>query len=360
MKLVHGGDLASYHHQFPGKPVLDFSANINPLGLAQGVRQAYLDSLEECTHYPDPLCRSLRAALSSFEGVPEDWILCGNGASDLICRIAWALRPKNALLLAPTFADYERALTATGCTVNYHLLVEENDFLVDDSILEAIEDVELVFLCNPNNPTGSIIQDSLMKRIITKCRQAGVMLVLDECFMDFLDDGEKHSCKPELGQWGGLLILRAFTKIFAIPGLRLGYLLCSDAGLLARIDSAGPTWAVSVPAQRCGVAAIGETAYLNELRRNLTIWREELTQGLQELGCMTYPSFTNYIFFRAQVGLAVDVRPHGVMLRDCSNYIGLCDGFYRTAVRTREENQVLLGAVAAALGKKVAARSGAN
>lgn len=342
MKLVHGGDLTSYHQQFPQKEVLDFSANINPLGIAEGVRRAYLACIEQCAHYPDPLCRELRAAIGGFEGVPEEWVLCANGASDLICRIAWALQPKTALLLAPTFADYERSLAAAGCAIRYHMLAEEQDFQLQPAILQDLDGIDLLFLCNPNNPTGSVIDPNLMEQIVQQCQARGIYLIVDECFLDFLPDGEAYSCKRYLQQSDHLLILRAFTKIFAIPGLRLGYLLSADAPLLACIAHAGPTWAVSVPAQRCGVAAIQESADLAKLRRLLPQWRRQIEQGLDALGCKVYPSSANYLLFRTKKGLADAVRPHGILLRDCANYVGLCAGYYRTAVRTESENAVLL------------------
>lgn len=351
MALVHGGDLFSYRQQFPGKQVLDFSANINPLGLADRVRQALMTCADDCLHYPDPLCRELCSALAGYEHLPESWILCGNGASDLISRIAWGIRPQTALLLAPTFADYERALTPTGCSVRYYHLREENNFLVDEHILEAISGCNLVFLCNPNNPTGSIIAPDLMKRILDHCREQNATLVIDECFMDFLPPDEQCSMKPHLGG-GNLLILKAFTKIFAMPGLRLGYLLCADSTLLARIEQSGPSWAVSIPAQRCGVAAIQAASCLNELAQLLPGWRKQVADGLRDLGCKVYPSSANYMLFRSEKGLAEAVRPHGLMIRDCSNYIGLEEGFYRTAVRTAEENTVLLQTLEAVLGKK--------
>lgn len=342
MSHIHGGDLTTFRQQFPDTPVLDFSANINPLGLPQGVKDALVGGMEAYTHYPDPQNRALRQALSAYEGVKEEWILPGNGASDIICRIAWSLRPKKALLLAPTFAEYERSLVAAGCGLVYHDLREEDGFVLTDVLLEQIDGVDLVFLCNPNNPTGALIPFPLLANILAKCRETGAILAVDECFLDFTEDCEAATMKRLLASADNLLILRAFTKIFAMPGLRLGYLLCSNRTLLNQLESAGPLWNVSVPAQLCGIAAVGETAYLAELRRQLPVWRAQLASGLEELGCRVYPGAANYLLFRAREGLAADLRPRGILLRECANFRGLSPEFYRAAVRAREENSILL------------------
>ena len=345
MQLIHGGDLVSCQTNYPGVPVLDFSANINPLGLAPGVEKALAGTAAVSVHYPDPLCRELRAALSRFEGKPAEQILCGGGAADLIYRLAFGLRPKTALLPAPTFAEYALALAAAGCKVTHLDLAEGSGFALDEGILDALDGAEIVFLCNPNNPTGRVTDRRLMERILARCREAGATLVVDECFLDFLEDGEKYSMKPLLGEGEKLVILRAFTKIFAIQGLRLGYALCGNKALLARIEAAGPPWAVSAPAQLCGCAAVEETAYLRETRRVVALGRAQLEQGLAALGCTVYPSAANYLMFRARPGLAADLMPKGILLRNCENYRGLCPGYYRTAVRTKEENKTLLEAI---------------
>lgn len=345
IKHQHGGDITSFQKEYPDTPVYDFSANINPLGLPGGIRDALTGSLDQYMQYPDPQCRNLRAALGEYEGVPPEWIICGNGASDLISRIAWSLRPEEALLPAPTFAEYERALEAAGCEVHRHILREENGFLLDDSFPEAIREVGVVFLCNPNNPTGALTDPELIVAAQQHCRATGATLVIDECFLDFAQDGEQYSMKRYLKEMDNLVILRAFTKIFAIPGLRLGYALSSNKRLLEAMEKAGPLWNVSVPAQLCGVAATKETGYLAETRRQLPVWREQLSQGLAALGCTVFPSAANYVFFHTRAGLVADLRPKGILLRDCANFSGLADGYYRAAVRTQRENAVLLDAI---------------
>lgn len=349
-RQVHGGDLAAYSAEFPGIVPLDFSANINPLGMPQAVAAALESSKEACTHYPDPLCGELKRALAEYEQVPQGWILCGNGASDLIWRIAWALRARQALLPAPTFLDYQRALEAAGSTVCHHFLSAVGEFQVGQPFLEAISaETGVVFLCNPNNPTGSLAAPELLRKILERCREVGAVLVLDECFLDFVPNSHEHSLIKYLGEYDNLVILKAFTKIFAMPGLRLGYLLSSNLRLLEGLEAMGPTWSVSVPAQLCGIAAVKQRGYLKETRRVLPVWRRDLSWGLAGLGCKVHQSQANYLFFKAAPGLAQRLKPKGILIRDCSNYAGLEPGYFRVAVRTPDENKLLLKGMEAVL-----------
>ena len=177
--LTHGGDWMGYREQF-GRDALDFSANVSPLGLPKGVADAIAAALPQADRYPDPLCRTLRAALSEAEGLPAEQILCGNGAADLIFRLALAVKPRRALVTAPTFAEYATALETVGCTVERFALNEANDFAVTEEFLDAIvPGVEIVFLCQPNNPTGQLASPALVRRAAVRCAACGAVLAVD-------------------------------------------------------------------------------------------------------------------------------------------------------------------------------------
>ena len=213
MQLVHGGDWAGYRAEF-GRDALDFSANVSPLGLPEGVARAITAALPTADRYPDPLCRELRAKLALHEGVPAEQILCGNGAADLIFRLVWAKKPRRALVTAPTFAEYATALESVGCTVERFFLREQEDFAVTDAFCAAIRPgVDMVFLCQPNNPTGQLTALPLVEQILHRCAACGTLLVVDECFLDFLPDHALHTAKGLLGE-GNLVILKAFTKLY--------------------------------------------------------------------------------------------------------------------------------------------------
>ncbi|MFR1785333.1 MAG: pyridoxal phosphate-dependent aminotransferase, partial [Ruthenibacterium lactatiformans] len=223
MELTHGGDWAGYAAQYGGMP-LDFSANVSPLGLPQGVRQAVARALDGADRYPDPLCRALRKKLSGTLGVPPQSILCGNGAADLIFRLVLAEKPKRALVTAPTFAEYEQALVVAGCTADRFFLREEEGFAVTEALLERIEPgLDILFLCEPNNPTGRTTPRALLLRILERCAACGTRLVVDECFNEFLDDPAAHTLLGELEGHENLLLLRAFIKWYAMAGVRLDY-----------------------------------------------------------------------------------------------------------------------------------------
>lgn len=342
MKLVHGGDWAGYRAEF-GCDALDFSANVSPLGLPAGVAAAITNALPTADRYPDPLCRELRAALAGAEGVPADWILCGNGAADLIFRLALAVRPRRALLPAPTFAEYEAALQTVGCAVQRVFLREENEFAVTEEFTDAVTpETDIVFLCQPNNPTGQVTPPALVERLVRRCAECGAVLVVDECFLDFLPDRDAWTAKQLLRDAPQLIILKAFTKLYAMAGVRLGYALCGDATLLEKMRGAGQPWAVSSLAQAAGLAALQETAYAGAVRALIAEQRPRMAAGLRALGLRVMDGQANYLLFRATPDFGEKLRRRGAVVRSCANYPGLDAAWYRTAVRTAEENTRLL------------------
>ncbi|WP_367925409.1 threonine-phosphate decarboxylase CobD [uncultured Ruthenibacterium sp.] len=341
--LVHGGDWAGFLREY-GKMPLDFSANVSPLGLPEGVRRAIQDSLDDADRYPDPLCRRLRQKLSAFLEVPMENILCGNGAADLIFRLVAAVRPQRALVTAPTFSEYEQALKLANCEVDSFLLCPENDFSISSAILEKIQPgLDVLFLCEPNNPTGRTTSRELLMCILEKCKFCGTMLVVDECFNDFLDCPLEHTLQDALPSFKNLIILRAFTKWYAMAGIRLGYALCSNEEVLERMRQSGQPWAVSTLAQAAGSAALDEKEYSERLRQLVAEQRPALMDGLRALGCRVIPGQANYLlFYHPNLQLAERLRQRGVLVRMCKNYPGLGDGWYRVAVRTKNENHMFL------------------
>ena len=343
--LVHGGDWAGYTAEFGTMP-LDFSANVSPLGVPDGVSRAITQAAAQSDRYPDPLCRELCATIAHREEVPAEHILCGNGATDLIFRAALAGKPKKALLTAPTFAEYESALAAVCCDVVRYDLKEDQDFRLNEGFLRAITpDLDMVFLCEPNNPTGVTSPQALLLRIAEKCREKDVLLILDECFADFLDDPEAHTLKRVLNEFPNLLILKAFTKLFGMAGVRLGYCLCADMSLLEAMRGAGQPWAVSSLAQAAGIAALEERKYVEKLRRLIAAERPWLRQRLRALGLRVIPGEANYLLFACDRPLTPPLRQKGILVRGCANYPGLDGRWYRVAVRTHEENERLIASL---------------
>ena len=341
---THGGDWAGYVSQYHRLP-LDFSANVSPLGPPAGVREAMVRAMDQVSRYPDPLCRRLRERLGEHHGLPAEQILCGNGASDLIDRLALALRPKEALVTAPTFSEYAAAVTRVGCRVTAYPLRRADNFQVTEGILSWITPaLDVLFLCEPSNPAGQITDRALLEQILDKCGVCGVLAVVDECFEEFLTD-RTHSLLPFLSRHR-LLILRAFTKFYGLAGVRLGYCLSRETGLLEAMAQAGQPWPVSSLAQAAGEAALGEGDYGDRLRELIQTQREMLEGELETLGYDVIPGQANYLlFFSPDTALDQKLAAQGVLLRSCANYDGLGPGWYRIAVRGAEENRQLLQAM---------------
>lgn len=344
LQYVHGGDIQTYIDRHGFAP-LDLSANINPFGIPDAVRAAMHRAVDNCTQYPDPFCRAARQAIGAREGVNPDFLYCGNGAADVLDRLAAVLKPRKVLLTAPTFAEYERTLS--GAEIRVHNLRETDGFALTKRISDEISpDLDAVYLCNPNNPTGRTAQPALLREIVRKCTENGVKLVVDECFNDFLTDAERHTRKDLLESNPGLIILRAYTKMYAVPGVRFGWCMTADAVLIEKLYHAGQPWNVSVIAQACAEAAAKQNGWREQTARRIAEERAYLMDGLRSCGVRVYPGEANFLLFHSSdEKLDEKLRKQGIMIRNCSNYRGLGPGFYRTAVKTRDASEKLLHAL---------------
>lgn len=340
MKHIHGGDV--YHHQ----GCVDFSANCNPLGTPGKVRQAVTDSLDELVNYPQVGYESLKKAIAQYEQVNKEQVICGNGAAELIYTLILALRPRQALVLAPTFAEYEQALENLGCRVDYYGLKRECSFQPQSDFFDRLTpQVDVVFLCNPNNPTGLLLEREFLERVLDICDKHQTMLVVDECFLDFVKEPKKYSLKEELSENPHLFLLKAFTKRYAMAGVRLGYGLCQNIDLLERMGRMTQPWNLSVIAQKAGIAALKEEDYVRRGRQIVFQEIKRMKQEFQKLGIKTYDSQANYLFFEGPKDLWEKCLDKGILIRDCSNYTGLSKGYYRVAVKMPQENDRLLKAL---------------
>lgn len=338
MVSEHGGNTFDYDIYF------DFSVNLNPLGMPTNARQALVCIMSECEKYPDPFCRKLTEKLSVKENISTENIVCGNGASDLIFRIVQTLMPKKAIVLAPTFGEYEKALIQNKCKIIRHHLIEQNDFIPDSSLLDKLEDdIDMLFICNPNNPTGIIFENTLLEKIAERCIEKDIILVCDECFLDFVKDQESHSVRQFLNR--NVIILKAFTKIYAMAGLRLGYAIFGDADIANKVKESGQYWSVSVPAQIAGEAAVFEYDYVKKTVELIEEERKFLIKELLRLGFKVYPSNANFIMFRCDIPLDRMLIKGNIMIRNCESYCGLEYGYFRVAVRSHRENEILISEI---------------
>ncbi|MDD3570039.1 MAG: histidinol-phosphate transaminase [Lachnospiraceae bacterium] len=331
----HGGDI------YTNSGKIDFSANINPLGMPKSVSLAAKNAVDYSNVYPDVNCSKLKKAISIRENVGEENIICGNGAAELIFAVCMAKKPKNAVLICPSFEEYRQALEAVDCEIANFYLKEENNFKLDEEFLDVLTPrCDIIFVCNPNNPTGQMIEKDLFIKIVEKCLENDILLVADECFNDFISKNERYTVKGIENTF----ILKAFTKMYAMAGIRLGYGICSNTEFLKKIQLCMQPWNVSVMAQAAGVVAAQELGFAE---RTLCIIEEEKEYLLKELSTLAkkiYGYSANYIFFKEKNDFADRMLLSGIIIRNCSNYQGLDEGFFRIAIKGHEDNVKLIEA----------------
>ena len=341
MRSSHGGDI------YRNRVAFDFSVNVNPYGMPDSLSGAIVDSLRNAACYPDPEMTELRTALAEKElgsWAGDGNVICGNGACELIYALCSALKPKAALMPAPTFKEYEAGVEISGGKMVFDRLSENNAFQLTDSILEKITpEVSLLFLCNPNNPTGQAIEKELLMRIAARCEECGTFFCLDECFLPFLREEDSFSLRGQMHSFPHLMILRAFTKIFGMAGIRFGYLLSENAALLERVRSVIQPWNVSIPAQAAAEAALKEDAFVRQTQELIAEERGFLLCRMRALGVEVIGEpAANFIFFKGSKDLQERFLEKGVLIRSCSNFTGLSDGYFRIGIRKPEENRTFV------------------
>ena len=414
MSYVHGGDV--YRRAVD----LDYSVNINPLGMPPRACRAAKHGVDRSIAYPDWKVEKLRDAVVSFlnrkfDSIAPEWITFGNGAADLIYRLMQVLRPQQVIVAAPAFAEYSVAAERVGAQIIPVYLQEEDDFsftpAVEAAFIRAIEEApsgSAVFLCNPNNPDGNVIRAKVLQRIAAVCESKNSWLIVDECFLPFLhsDDSSntaaarifdaEHTLRPSertcsmvpsLRAFEHLVILRAFTKIYGMPGLRLGYMLTAAQALTDAVRVTMTPWEINLPAQLAGVAALEETEFVEKTRALIREERDFLVRVLPTLPYVEKvyvpTSDANFLLFRTawnepstqdvredktartqrsndshdasecgpesepltepyRVDLKSLLLEKGVLIRACGNYEGLDERYYRICVRTHEENLELI------------------
>lgn len=361
----HGGNIYKKAKELglSESQLIDFSANISLLGLPDHIRQAMKDSIDGTINYPDPDCTDLREAIAKADHVKPEHISCGNGGADLLYRLSFGLRPRKVLLAVPAFVEYEEACTAAGAQMVYYKMGK--DLRIGEDFLDYItEEIDLVIICNPNNPTGLLTPRELIIKILDKAREKGCHVLVDECFLEICENEADYTVKPLIegnnhlsdveieetnqhSSYGNLIILKSFTKMYAMPGVRLGYILCADPEVIAKANHAGQAWSVSHIAQHAGLAALACPSYKENVIRETQKELRYLKQELGKLPVILYDGQANYLFFRTPGITDLDTRleSYGIMIRNCSNYINLGNDYWRVGVRNHQDNKKLIEAL---------------
>lgn len=342
-RFEHGGNI--YEAPPPGKAWLDFSANINPLGLSPAVKEAMTAHLDAVVHYPDPQGTALRAALEKAYGVSSDCLLLGNGAAELFYLYMHTFRPRRVLIPVPSFSEYERAARACGAVIDYCHLAADDDFALPwNRLREACGHVDCILIGNPNNPTGTLSSARELASLTELAARKGTDILVDESFLDFLPSDKAYSVLGLAENCDSLFVIRSLTKFYALPGLRLGFGVTTPVRR-SLMEGHKDDWNVNVLAQYAGVAALGDRDYQERSRRLVAAEGEGLYEALKKLpGIEVCRPCVNFLLWRLVDSslaepLIAALREEGILVRSCANYVGLSPSYIRTAVRSPWDNK---------------------
>ena len=337
---IHGGDIYRNHVD------IDFSINVNPLCTPECVKEALHRAVGMCGQYPDMEAERLGEAVSTFLGVPKEYLLFGNGASELFMAVVHSIKPKKVVIPVPSFYGYEYAAKSADSEIIYYEMKQENNFCVQEDLKRILtEDVDLLFLASPNNPIGNLLDIEKIKKLLFHCRDKGIYVVVDECFIEFC--GNQFSLLSEIWKFEHLILVRSFTKIFTIPGVRLGYLVCKSKAVHTKTARQLPEWNLSCFAQEAGCICAKQAEFILKTKSYIEKERQFMEKRLMQIGLRTFPSVSNFLTIYSEKPLYEELLKRGILIRDCSNFRGLRKGFYRIAVKSRKENEILLKAIEA-------------
>lgn len=352
MNKTHGGNIWHIARANGLKPedIIDFSASINPLGLSPMAEAAIKNAVPILGHYPEPGAEAIRSDLALYHNLPEENMLAGNGSTEFIYLLPQIFRPKKAIIVEPAFSEYRNSLESIGCEVKSFNAKEDEGFIPDIKRLRrAIEKgCDFVYLCNPANPTGVLLTRKDVIEIAEDCRRCNAMLIVDEAFMDFI---EQESVKRDAALSDNIIVIRSMTKFFSMAGLRLGYIIANQR-LIKRFEAARPPWSVNTLAILAGIEGLKDMAYIKKTREWLIKELPFLEQGFNALAFLkAYPSRANYMLIKILLDgitagyLQEGLLKRGMLIRECSSFEGLNHSFFRVAAKKRSENVSLLNAM---------------
>ena len=380
MKMdFHGGNIYKVFREKNIKEILDYSSNINPYGIPESLKSRIIENLEILERYPDPDYVELREKLANLNNVNLSDIILGNGATEIIFLFMKVINPKKILIVSPTFGEYERAVKAVGTSRNsidlscsddnknienkeieieYFELKESDDFKLNIGNLknQLEKKYDLLIICNPNNPTGKFLKLAQTEEILKECNKYDTKLFIDEAFIEFLADGMKESIINTEENKKNLFVTRAFTKFFAIPGLRLGYGMYFDKELEQKISEKKEPWSVNNIAELAGLTVLDDTEYIEKTLKWITKEKIYMYEKLNEISeIKVYETEVNFITGKIDEklfseGLNVKVLrekmlEQGILIRDASNFKFLDERFFRLAIKDRESNDRVIEAM---------------
>lgn len=352
-----GGDIYRLAEELkiPERKVLDFSSSVNPLGVSKKVKAEIRKHLKYLHNYPDPEAKRLIKRLAQYHGIDPEMILCGNGSTELIYLVARALRPQNVLVPAPTFSEYERACKSCEARVVSYELKRGNNFGIDpDEFIDALEgeknsshltpdasqSFDMVFLCNPNNPTGKLLRRDDVRKIADAAKDLGCYFVVDEAFVDFCPDA---SVIRDVADNPYLIVLRTMGNFYSLAGLRVGYGVF-PRHLAGKLKEFKELWTVNSLSQRAAVAALRDRVFREETFGLMQQEKRFLEKSFRKLGLEFFSSAANFYLLKMSSADEVfrTLKRKGILLRDCSNFRGLDGTYLRVAVKSHRDNTTLV------------------
>lgn len=346
MKDLHGGNI--YRFEREGKDVLDYSSNINPLGVPQKFIDIAKENFDKLTNYPDPYYIELREKIGEHNSVTKENIIVGNGATEILFLYMRAVKPKKVLVLAPCFSEYERALKSVGAQIEYFELKEKNNFYPDIQTLKKKlegQHYDLFLFCNPNNPTGQLIKFDDVKDLAAICKKQDMKIFIDEAFIEFVENWKEKTAA--LLKNKDVFIMRAFTKFFAIPGLRLGYGISFDEELMNKLQAEKEPWSVNTFANLAGLVMLDDKDYIKKSEKWVAEEKNFLYKELSKnKNLKVYKSECNFLLIKLLTTTSQEIQTKllekNILVRDASNFQFLDESYIRVAVKDREKNLKLI------------------
>ena len=349
----HGSDLEKIEAVYGIKKedIISFSANVNPLGVSPLLKHTLSDQIDAITSYPDREYTSLRKCIAEYTGADFENIVVGNGSTELISLFIQIAHPSKALIVGPTYSEYEREVTMDGGRCHYFSLTEDSSFRLDVPALteELSHNVDLLILCNPNNPTSSVIPRNQMRDILDYCKKKSITVLVDETYVEFAPDINAITAVPLTREFTNLMVLRGVSKFFAAPGMRLGYGITGNMDFLAKMREKQTPWSLNSLGAFAGEIMLQDEDYIKETRNLILSERDRMIRELKDTDTYKiYPAYANFILLRIlKNGLtSYDVFEacirQGMMIRDCSSFQCLDGEFVRFCIMMPEDNSRLV------------------
>lgn len=349
----HGSDMEEIERLYGinKNDIVSFSANVNPLGISPLLKKTLAEHLDAITTYPDREYTSLRKCIAQYLGSVPEHIIVGNGSTELISLFIQIEHPKKALVIGPTYSEYEREIYLGGGTIHYYPLKETDDFKldIDDFTGKLNESIDLLVICNPNNPTSSCISLTDMRTILDTCRQHDIFVMVDETYVEFADDTEAITAVPLTDYYNNIIVLRGTSKFFAAPGLRLGYAVTGNHDLIKLIHTRKNPWAINSLAVIAGELMFTDQIYIDKTKLMISAERKRIFALLSEHpDYKPYPPSANFILLKilnndmTSNDLFEKTIRRGLMIRDCSTFPLLDHKFIRFCFMNRDDNDSLL------------------